>query len=313
MTYTIAECTSCNTMVSSPKKLDARVYDAIYGVPGGPPGYDRNFQYARAVRRVRDPLGYLTSRQDAFWGVVHSLRELTGKRILEAGSGLGYFTYALRRAGYDAIGIDVSGEAVGQARRAFGDFYREESIESYAAKSGDRFDAVVMVEVIEHLEEPLPVIEGALRLLAPGGSLIVSTPNRSFFSGSATWATDLPPVHLWWFSEDSIHAMARRLQCRAQIVDFRDYNARYPVLHVYQPPLEPMFDEQGRLARREPLPIATARRLGILQEGYWLASRVMGKLSRSDSKRRPTLVATFTPEVRSETRSFSAEAPDALP
>jgi len=167
--YTILRCDACNTKVADPKVLDPRVYDAIYAMPGGPPGYDRNFQYARKVMRVRDPLSYLASRQDAFWGVERSLDRVRNPRILDAGSGLGYLTYALRKAGYDAIGIDISAEAVSKARAAFGGFYYLESVESYASRSQERFNAIVLVEVIEHLEEPLAFMEKAINLLAPGG------------------------------------------------------------------------------------------------------------------------------------------------
>lgn len=291
--YEILDCRTCNTMVSQPKKLVPEIYDAIYSVPGGAPGYDRNFQYARHVTRVKDPLAYLASRQDAFWGVEHLLAEMTEPRVLEVGCGLGYLTYALRRAGYDALGLDVSPEAVASATRAFGQFYRAESIESYAAKCPDTFDAIVMVEVIEHLEDPVKVLQGAMRLLAPGGSVIVSTPNRSFFAPGSNWATDLPPVHLWWLSEDSMRAIARRLGCDVSLVDFSEYSSRYPILHVYRPPLTPMFDENGQLARREATLIHVARRLGVLQEVYWLVSRALGRLSSHCSPRRPNLVAAF--------------------
>jgi SAM-dependent methyltransferase len=291
--YEILDCQACNTMVSQPKKLVPSIYDAIYSVPGGAPGYDRNFQYARRVTRVKYPLAYLASRQDAFWGVEHLLAELTNPRVLEVGCGLGYLTYALRRAGYDALGIDVSPEAVASATRVFGHFYRAESIESYASKCSDTFDAIVMVEVIEHLEDPVKVLQSAMRLLAPGGSVIVSTPNRSFFAPGSDWATDLPPVHLWWFSEDSMHAMARRLGYNVSLVDFTEYSSTYPILHVYRPPLAPMFDESGQLARREAALIHVARRLGILQEAYWLVSRAVGRFRSRCSPRRPNLVAAF--------------------
>jgi len=293
--YTILRCETCNAMVANPKSVNPAVYDAIYSVPGGPPGYDRNFQYARAITRVRDPMRYLTSRQDAFWGVERALEGCPGKRILEVGCGLGYLTYALRQSGYEAIGIDLSQDAVEKAKAAYGDFYIAEPIEEYALRSEARFDAVILVEVIEHLEFPMTVIEKALDLLAPGGSLIVTTPNRSYYGRDAAWTTDLPPVHLWWLSEEAVMTMGKRLGCHTQLVDFAEYNARFPVLYVYKSPTESMFDEAGKLVRREILPIALARRLGILQESYWMASRAAGLFSRRRSARRPTLVAAFRP------------------
>ena len=63
--------------------------------------------------------------------------------------------------------------------------------------SEQTFDGVVMVEAIEHLENPIAAIENAVRLLSPGGCLVLTTPNRSYYGYDEIWSTDSPPVHLW--------------------------------------------------------------------------------------------------------------------
>ena len=294
-TYAILDCRTCYTMVADPRKVDARVYDAIYAVPGGAPGYDRYFQYARHIVRARDPLRYLTTRVDAAWGVYQALSKYRAVSVLEAGCGLGYLTYALKRGGYDVLGIDVSQEAVTKATRAYGDLYKTESIESYARSSEQTFDGVVMVEVIEHLENPIAAIEDAVRLLSPGGCLVLTTPNRSYYGYDQIWSTDLPPVHLWWFSEDSIKALASRVGCVYEFVDFTEYNARFPVLHAFRSEHSAMLDSSGRVLRRESAPMSLARRAGLLHEGYWLASRAAGFVTRRKSSTRPTMVAILRP------------------
>lgn len=292
--YAILDCQNCCTMVADPKLTDERVYNAIYAVPGGPPGYDRNFQYARRVLRRSNPLQYLTSRQDAFWGVAEALRRTKAHRVLEVGCGLGYFTYALRKAGYDAIGIDLSAEAVAKASSAYGSFYEARSLESYtASEAGGKFDAVVMVEVVEHLEDPMHLLAESLRLLAPGGSLIISTPNRSFFEPDVCWATDLPPVHLWWFSEPSMKHIAERLGATLAFIDFTQYNRHYPVLRAYQTPQTPVLSSSGAVIRREALYISLARRLGVLQDLYRVGSIIASTFRTRHSMRRPTMVAQF--------------------
>jgi SAM-dependent methyltransferase len=293
--YAIFDCRACYTMVAEPRKVDPRVYNAIYAVPGGAPGYDRYFQYARRIRRVRNPLRYLTGRVDAVWGVLQALRKYRAASVLEAGCGLGYFTYALKRAGYDVLGIDVSREAVAQATQAYGPLYATESIESYAKSSELTFDAVVMVEVIEHLEDPLTAVEDAVRLLSPGGALVLTTPNRTYYGYDEPWSTDLPPVHLWWFSQKSIEVLAARVGCVAEFVDFSAYNARFPVLHAFKSAHAAMLDQAGNVLRRESLPMSVARRAGLLHEGYWMASRAAGFVRRGAPAGRPTMVAVLRP------------------
>lgn len=294
--YEIFDCRRCMTMVASPKKIDPNVYNAIYAVPGGAPGYDRYFQYARRILHERDPLRYLTTHVDAAWGVGQALSRYGAKTVLEAGCGLGYFTYALRRGGYDILGLDISREAVEKARQAYGDLYVAESVESYASSANKKFDAIVMVEVIEHLEDPLTTLESAARLLSPGGAIVLTTPNRTYYGHDKPWSTDLPPVHLWWLSEDSIHTIAERIGCRAEFVDFSEYNAKYPVLHTFSCAHSANLDANGRVLRRESLPMALARKWGLLHEGYWLATRAAGFVKRdAPARSRPTMVAVLRP------------------
>jgi len=153
-----------------------------------------------------------------------------------------------------------------------------------------------MVEVIEHLEDPITTLESAARLLSPGGAIILTTPNRTYYGYDKPWSTDLPPVHLWWFSEDSIQVIAERIGCRAEFVDFSEYNAKYPVLHTFSCAHAANLDAEGRVLRRESLPMSLARKAGLLHEGYWLASRAAGLVKRGTaSSSRPTMVAVLRP------------------
>lgn len=294
--YAIRDCGRCKTMVASPRKVDPKVYDAIYAVPGGAPGYDIYVQYARHITRARNPLRYLTTRSDAAWAVDTALRAHGAKTVLEAGCGLGYFTYALKHGGYDVLGIDISQKAVTKATAAYGDLYRADSLESYASTAQGTVDAVVMVELIEHLEDPITTLAQAVRLLSPGGLIVLTTPNRSYYGYAQAWGTDLPPLHLWWFSEESIKVLAERVGCRAEFIDFAEYNARSPVLHAFTAPHAAQLDRSGRVLRRDSPPISLARRAGLLHEGFWLATRAAGLIKRGGTSRnRPTMAAILRP------------------
>ena len=230
--YQLYECRLCGVVAADPRQADATVYADIYAQPERIPGYARYSRYAREILSASDPLAYLMDQEAGYWALVEGLRRhLPGREasILEVGCGMGYLTYALTRAGYRRVlGIDLSPAAVAAARRRYQTDFRAADITVFAGQTAERFDAIVVSEVIEHLEDPAALIAAARSLLKPGGCLICTTPNRDFGGlVRQIWATELPPVHLWWFGEDAVDSLARRLGLAVSFVDFTDWNRRY--------------------------------------------------------------------------------------
>ena len=132
--------------------------------------------------------------------------------ILEIGSGLGYATYALRRTGYlNSFGCDLSKEAVKKARTIFGDYYI-----SPFDLGENKYDLVFATEVIEHCIDPEDFIKSNLKLLKPGGTLLITTPRSTvpsyeFQNIKNIWISDPPPVHLWCFSLNSLEILGKRV------------------------------------------------------------------------------------------------------
>ncbi len=109
-----------------------------------------------------------------------------GKRALDAGCGAGYGSAELAAQADSVTGADVAAEAVDFA----GAHYRLPNL-AFEQASCDRlphpdacFDLVVAFEVIEHLERWHEFLLEARRVLAPGGQLIVSTPNKLYYTES---------------------------------------------------------------------------------------------------------------------------------
>ena len=96
-------------------------------------------------------------------------------RVLDLGSGSGHGTALLRGAGLAAVGLDrVAADArhrVPGARFVRGDVTR-------APFRSHSFDLVASFQVIEHLEDPSDYLEQLARLLRPGGTALLTTPNR---------------------------------------------------------------------------------------------------------------------------------------
>ena len=227
-TYDIHECDKCDLQFASPFKSDGAVYEAIYKQPEKLSGYDRYFAFKRGAAEAADALAFLSEAESMYWFIGKQLAERNADRsrkILEVGCGLGYLTHALRKAGHDVRGLDISSNAVAEAKAAFGDNYICADVNDYAAApGGERFDFVVMTEVIEHLDEPITVLRALRALLKPGGVALVSTPSKDFLPQTAVWRTDNPPVHLAWYSKTSLREMARRADFGIKFADFRAYN-----------------------------------------------------------------------------------------
>ena len=103
-----------------------------------------------------------------------------GKRVLDAGCGDGYGTHLLAEAAERALGVDRSADTVAVAARRYQGVnlsYRVCALDRLS-DLGEQFDVVCNFQVIEHLVEPRPFLKQVRQILAPGGCLIVTTPNR---------------------------------------------------------------------------------------------------------------------------------------
>ena len=130
-------------------------------------------------------LSYLRERIDAHWhGDGASFTPLSAMRVLDVGCGAGLLCEPLARLGAAVTGIDAAAENIAAARAhaALSGLtidYRAGGIEALA---GETFDLVTSLEVIEHVATPDAFVAGLAAALAPGGLLILSTPNRTALS-----------------------------------------------------------------------------------------------------------------------------------
>jgi SAM-dependent methyltransferase len=99
-----------------------------------------------------------------------------GGRLLDVGCGHGLLLDEARAAGFEAEGLELSRDAAAHARDVLGLTVHEHPLAQHTA---DPYDAIVLADVIEHLDDPLAALDDCVRLLAPGGVLCVVTPDPS--------------------------------------------------------------------------------------------------------------------------------------
>ena len=130
-------------------------------------------------------LTYIRAQIDAHWHVDARERfALAGRTAIDVGCGAGLLAEPLARMGGQVTGVDAAPENIAVARsHAVGqgleiDYFAGE----LAALPPATFDLVTAMEVVEHVTDPAAFIAGLAARLAPGGLMILSTPNRTMLS-----------------------------------------------------------------------------------------------------------------------------------
>jgi 2-polyprenyl-6-hydroxyphenyl methylase/3-demethylubiquinone-9 3-methyltransferase len=110
---------------------------------------------------------------------------LTDARVLDVGCGGGILSEAMAARGARVRGLDASAALIGVARdhareQALVIEYCATTVEAWRAHTQERYDAVVCMELIEHVPDPDALLGACAALLLPHGTLVVSTLNRTF-------------------------------------------------------------------------------------------------------------------------------------
>ena len=155
--------------------------------------HDTNFHQAELdkfgalANRWWDPDGpqkALHALNPARLGYVAARTTLRNAEVLDVGCGGGLLSEALALEGAHVTALDLSPELVKVARlhgleSGVKVDYRVQSVESLAVERAGQFDAVTCMEMLEHVPDPVAIIQACATLLKPGGRLFLSTLNRT--------------------------------------------------------------------------------------------------------------------------------------
>ncbi|XP_060660049.1 ubiquinone biosynthesis O-methyltransferase [Drosophila nasuta] len=143
-----------------------------------------------ALNEIRVPLirDGIIARGIVNSAYINTTNVLNGQRILEVGCGAGLLTEQLARLGAQVTGIDLGEELINKARSHLTESspelcskvdYKVQPIDQHAKTNDNHYDAVIVSEVLEHVEDKVALLEASVRTLKPGGSIFITTLNKT--------------------------------------------------------------------------------------------------------------------------------------
>jgi SAM-dependent methyltransferase len=216
--WTVHKCTGCRLGVLDPRPDPAelgQLYRESYFVSHYekvlPPGSDG----------MRRRLSQERHRVDFF-----RRHKMAGK-VLDIGSGRGYFLEACRLRGYEVVGFDVSDDAAASVRDTFGIEVKTGEMREDLFAPGT-LDVVTMWHALEHTPDPRVPLRLAWKWLSPDGVLAVDVPNHESTDarkiGNA-WDGWSLPYHFFHFTPSSLDGLLARTGFRS--LEAKTYHSEY--------------------------------------------------------------------------------------
>ena len=289
-------CGDCGTLVAvaMPGREITRVEDEEEDF------YGRRYWFEYQERELGNPDITVRARADLPERCVYWLRTVLGYRLppgraVDVGSGHGALVLLLARAGFEATGLELSPWVVDFAHRTFGVPVLRGSLEEQLLEPRS-VDVVTMMDVLEHLAEPLATVSSALTALREDGLLVIQTPavppNLSWEAMVAADHPFLPLMrergHLFLFGEAALRRLLARLG-----VDYVNFEPA--CFEAYD-----MFVVASRRPLTPTAPAALAATLAVTPE-----SRLVQALLDLDDRRRD-LQARYTEVERDRVARLAA-------
>ncbi|MAK63032.1 MAG: bifunctional 3-demethylubiquinol 3-O-methyltransferase/2-polyprenyl-6-hydroxyphenol methylase [Ponticaulis sp.] len=133
-------------------------------------------------------LGFLRETLVAHFGMdARAVRPLEGLKLLDIGCGGGLISEPMARLGADVTGVDASPQNIKTAmvhaeQSGLEIDYRAGTAEALRAEGEGQFDAVLNLEIIEHVADPEAFLKDCVALVKPGGIMVVATLNKTLKS-----------------------------------------------------------------------------------------------------------------------------------
>ena len=208
----LRRCTACGQLLSAVDE----------------PRYSQTMTAFNAPDFNQPPVREMTRRRAVARRRLQTLTRLLGKtpadiRLVDVGCSRGQFVDFATQAGFVAEGVEPAAKIAAAAREA-GLNVRTGLLEEQRYTDAT-FDAAALFEVVEHLREPLPLLQECRRILKPGGMLIISTGNAASWTVGAMGARwdyfhiEKDGGHISFFNPRSIALLAQNAGFRVERIE----------------------------------------------------------------------------------------------
>jgi 2-polyprenyl-3-methyl-5-hydroxy-6-metoxy-1,4-benzoquinol methylase len=186
----------------------------------------KNFNDSSLEVQISDKEFFHGRWSDMYENFVEIKRKLKkNTTILDIGCGWGLALQYFKNKGMDSFGFDPAIEAIEYGKKK-GLNLKHAGLQSMDVFKGKKFDIITMLNVLEHLADPISALKQIKKLINKDGILVIDVPNdfndfqtvgRTVHDLNDWWVA--PPNHLNYFSRDSLVKLLKHLGFKIEICE----------------------------------------------------------------------------------------------
>lgn len=241
------KCENCGTLISleSLSNDELKVQDDETDFYGKQYWLDHQSQDL-GFPNIRARSRFDLSERNLHWLATLLKYKLPAAKVMELGCAHGSFVALMQHVGYEASGVEMSPWVVDFGSKAFGVPISVGPVETLVIDPNS-LDAIVLMDVMEHLPDPVATLKHCLGLLKADGFLLIQTPQfreqisyEELVETSSAFLEQLKAdEHLYLFSERSIREFFAKLNAKQLVFESAIFSQYDMFVAVSQPPMRP--------------------------------------------------------------------------